>query len=95
MLFDMEYVYHVLYQPEPEGGYTVIVPSLRGCVTYGKTLKKAQHMAQEAIALFIESLKANGEPIPNDESAVAASIRVRPPKRTSRHYASKIAAKIA
>lgn len=90
----MEYVYHVMYQPEPEGGYTVIVPTLRGCVTYGKTLKKAKQMAEEAISLYIEDLVANGEPVPSDELAVASSVRVRPPKRVSPRYASKTSPKV-
>lgn len=34
--------YTVIYTPEPEGGFTVTVPSLPGCVTYGKDLKEAQ-----------------------------------------------------
>jgi len=29
--------YRILLRKEPEGGYTVIVPSLPGCVTYGDT----------------------------------------------------------
>jgi predicted RNase H-like HicB family nuclease len=28
--------YNVIFRPEPEGGFTVIVPSLFGCVTYGR-----------------------------------------------------------
>ena len=27
--------YRILLRKEPEGGYTVMVPSLPGCVTYG------------------------------------------------------------
>jgi len=49
---------------EPEGGYTVIIPSLPGCVTYGDTVEEAIEMAKEAIELYIESLKAHGEEIP-------------------------------
>ena len=32
--------YNVIFRPEPEGGFTVIVPSLSGCVTYGKDLEE-------------------------------------------------------
>ena len=28
--------YTVIFHPEPEGGFTAVVPSLQGCVTYGK-----------------------------------------------------------
>ncbi len=40
-----------------EGGYTVVVPSLPGCVTYGDTIEESITMAKEAIELYIESLK--------------------------------------
>jgi len=49
--------YRILLRKEPEGGYTVIVPSLPGCVTYGGTIEEAIEMAKEAIELYIESLK--------------------------------------
>ncbi len=58
--------YKVLLRPEPEGGYTVNVPGLPGCITYGETLEEAKHNAQEAIELYVESLKEHGEDIPSD-----------------------------
>ena len=48
--------YRVLLRKEPEGGYTVIVPSLPGCVTYGDSIEEAIDMAKEAIDLYLESL---------------------------------------
>ena len=42
--------YRILLNPEPEGGYTVTVPALSGCVTYGETIEEALSMAKEAIA---------------------------------------------
>jgi len=51
--------YKVFLHKEPEGGFTVTVPSLPGCVTYGETLDEAQTMTQEAIALYLESLDAD------------------------------------
>ena len=90
----MEYVFHALFRPEPEGGYTAIVPSLPGCVSYGKTLQKAQAMIRDAIALYVESLKAHHEQIPNDELALTSSVRLRPQKH-GRRYASKATTKVA
>lgn len=58
--------YKVLLKPEPEGGFTVNVPVLPGCITYGETLDEAKINAQEAIELYIESLKEHGEDIPTD-----------------------------
>lgn len=36
-------------QPEPEGGYTVSVPSLPGCASYGETFEKATEMIKDAM----------------------------------------------
>ncbi|MFH0926190.1 MAG: type II toxin-antitoxin system HicB family antitoxin [bacterium] len=62
--------YRILLRKEPEGGYTVIVPSLSGCVTYGDTVDEAMNMAKEAIELYLESLKEHGEDIPTDEDTL-------------------------
>ena len=48
--------YTAIFQKEPEGGYTVIVPSLKGCVTYGETIDEAKKMAKEAIKAYLGSL---------------------------------------
>ena len=69
--------YKILLKKEPEGGYTVTVPSLPGCVTYGKSIEKATEMAKEAIELYLESLKAHHEEIPNDEGVLECTLRVR------------------
>ena len=53
--------YRILLRKELEGGYTVTVPSLPGCVTYGDTLEEAKEKAKEAIELYVESLKEHGE----------------------------------
>lgn len=66
--------YTVIYTEEPEGGFTVIVPSLPGCVTYGKDLKEASEMVKEAINLYLESLKAHKEVIPMENKFFIGSI---------------------
>jgi len=59
--------YTVLLEPNyPEEGYTVRVPALSGCITYGRTKEEALKRAQEAIAGFIEGLQKAGEPIPEE-----------------------------
>ncbi len=55
--------YRIMLRKEPEGGYTVLVPSLPGCVTYGDSIEQAIKMAREAIELYVESLRAHGEEI--------------------------------
>ena len=59
--------YRVLLRKESEGGFTAIVPTLPGCVSFGETLEEAMKMAKEAAELYIESLKAHGEPVPTEE----------------------------
>ena len=68
--------YNLIFRPEPEGGFTVIVPSLPGCITYGKDLKEARKMAIDAILGYIASLKKHGESISSDEESFFGSIRL-------------------
>ena len=49
--------YRVLLKREPEGGYTVTVPSLPGCVTYGDTIEEAVKMAK--LLITIKTLKTS------------------------------------
>ncbi len=72
----MRLSYRILLRKEPEGGYTVIVPSLPGCITYGDTIEEAIKMAKEAIELYIESLKAHGEEIPTEERTLEYTVAV-------------------
>ena len=48
--------YRINLRREPEGGYTVFVPSLPGCITYGETVDEAIDMAKEAIELYVDSV---------------------------------------
>lgn len=68
--------FNVLFRPEPEGGFTVIVPSLPGCITYGKDLQEAKTMAQDAITLYVEILLEDGEHIPSDKEVFLTSLEV-------------------
>ena len=72
--------YMILFQPEPEGGFTVTVPALPGCVTYGKDLAEAKKMAIDAIGAYFASLKKHGEPIPAEAEPLITSIRVKKPE---------------
>ncbi|KKO19823.1 MAG: type II toxin-antitoxin system HicB family antitoxin [Candidatus Brocadia sp.] len=69
--------YRILLRKEPGGGYTVIVPSLPGCVTYGDTIEGAIKMAKEAIELYIESLKIHGEEIPTEEDTLEYTLTIQ------------------
>ena len=69
--------YNVIFRPEREGGFTVGVPSLPGCVTYGKSLKEAKKMVADAIEGYIASLKKHKEPIPTDEENFFTSVDIK------------------
>jgi len=48
--------YNIILKTEKAGGFTVVVPSLPGCVTYGKNLEEAKAMAADAIKAYVASL---------------------------------------
>ena len=52
----------VLHKAE-EGGYYVTVPSLPGCFSQGETKKEAMKNIGEAIALHMETMAEDGEPL--------------------------------
>ena len=59
--------YTIILDPdEEEGGYTVTVPALPGCVTQGDTLEEAIAMARDAISGYLEALAKTGQPIPEE-----------------------------
>jgi predicted RNase H-like HicB family nuclease len=63
--------YTIILEPSAEGeGFTVLVPALPGCITQGRSRDEAIDRAKEAIAAYIESLEADGEPLPQDTEPV-------------------------
>ena len=45
----------IIFEKQDEGGYTVYVPSLPGCVSQGETKEEAIHNIKEVIELYLES----------------------------------------
>lgn len=56
---------HVMLEPSEDGGYTVTVPSLPGCISEGDTRDEALANIREAIQLYLE-------PVEDDLAAVSA-----------------------
>jgi len=50
----------VVLERSDEGGYTVFVPSLPGCISEGETVDEALKNIQEAIELYLEPEVGNG-----------------------------------
>ncbi len=53
------------FQPEPEGGYTISVPSLPGCISYGETFEEAIEMIKDAMQGWLAVAEQEGVPIPD------------------------------
>jgi antitoxin HicB len=59
--------YTIILEPDlEEGGYTVTVPALPGCITQGETVEQCIERAREAIEGYIASLEPDGLPIPEE-----------------------------
>ena len=56
--------YRVLLEQDEDGVYVAEVPSLPGCISQGRTRTEAIENIKEAIAGYLESLQAHGDPIP-------------------------------
>lgn len=59
--------YNVVFEREEDGGYHAFVPALHGCHSQGDTLEEAVQNVREAMEAHIESLKAAGEPMPEED----------------------------
>ena len=68
--------YSVFYEQVAEGGYVAFVPALPGCHTQGETLEETECNVKEAIALYLESLAANGEAIPEEGQSFQGRVSV-------------------
>jgi antitoxin HicB len=56
----------LIFEPQEEGGFTVYSPDLPGLITDGETLESAERNAQEALALYVESMRGRGQPLGRD-----------------------------
>jgi predicted RNase H-like HicB family nuclease len=59
--------YTVVLQRENDGGYVATVPALPGCVSQGDSREEALKNIEEAMELYLEDVKAAGEPIPTED----------------------------
>jgi predicted RNase H-like HicB family nuclease len=58
----MKYIY--IIEKAPDGSYSAYVPDLPGCTTCGDTVDEVRKNISEAVNLYIDSLKENGEAVP-------------------------------
>ena len=60
--------YIALFEQGQNGGYSVVFPDVPGVVTAGDSFEEAVRMAHEALALHVEGLRADGDPVPEPRS---------------------------
>lgn len=61
--------YTIVLTPEPEGGFTITVPTLPCYVGHAETEEEALKLAEEGIRFHIECLVAEGQPVPEEVNA--------------------------
>ncbi|MDR0896990.1 MAG: type II toxin-antitoxin system HicB family antitoxin [Oscillospiraceae bacterium] len=57
-------IYPAHFHPNEDASITVQFPDLPGCITEGKNEANALFMARDALALYIDTLRMCGEPVP-------------------------------
>jgi predicted RNase H-like HicB family nuclease len=68
--------YHVVLEPDQDGGYVAVVPAFPGCYSQGDTVQEALANARDAIALTVDDMRAHGEPIPDPSGELIAKVAV-------------------
>ena len=56
--------YRVLIEQDEDGVFVAEAPALPGCISQGQTRTEALNNIKEAMAGYLDSLKAHGDPIP-------------------------------
>ena len=65
--YNRNYQFEAILKPQKEGGFTVEVPDLPGCISEGDTLEEAEKNIEEAVELYLETLEERGIPLPERE----------------------------
>jgi len=63
--------YTVALYREADGRYSVSVPALKGCHTWGYNIAHALEMVHEAASGYLDVLVEEGDPIPEDTPDIA------------------------
>ncbi|MBI3274159.1 MAG: type II toxin-antitoxin system HicB family antitoxin [Candidatus Colwellbacteria bacterium] len=73
------YQYTAVFELNEEGGYTVTVPALPGCITEGNTFEEATKNVKEAATLYVETVPPSWlDGIKNSEQGVViAPVQIR------------------
>ena len=70
--------YTAVFEPDTEqGGYSVTIPTLPGCISEGNSFEEALNNIQEAAELYIELMQEKHEEVPQEEGIVVAPVTVK------------------
>ena len=65
--------YNIMFRSEDEG-FTIIVPSLPGCLTWAKTIEEGKILIKESIQAYKESVLIEGKEVQNDANTFFSSV---------------------
>ena len=87
----------LLFHPAEEGGFTVTCPELPGLTTEGDTFEEARKMAEEAVHLYLNCMKEQGESFPRTAPVLISTFTIPfphglSPRRVRKTSAARIAA---
>lgn len=69
--------YTAVFEPDEEqGGYTVYIPALPGCISEGDTFELAVENIREAATLYLEVMKGRRAPVQGGAGFIVAPVRV-------------------
>jgi predicted RNase H-like HicB family nuclease len=63
----------IILEPSEEGGYTVVVPSLPGCISEGNSKEEAIRNIREAVELYMEPVE-DDEIFPADSEIIELAV---------------------
>lgn len=70
-----QYSYTAYFEPNEEGGYSVVFPAIPEIITFGSTLEEAKAMAADALRCHLEGLVKDGEPLPQAKQVVGHPVK--------------------
>lgn len=82
------YTYRVIIEPDEGNTFHAYVPALFGCHTWGESMEEAKKNIRDAIDVYIRSLQADGEEVPEDKGVeIIETIQTSTPTRKKKAFA--------
>jgi predicted RNase H-like HicB family nuclease len=60
----------VIFRSNEDGCFLASVPEVPGVLTQGRTVQEARENAHDALALMLEAMQADGDPLPGESTVV-------------------------